>query len=192
MRSGASSQHRILKFLRSGTPLTVLGSSENGKYLQVKTSKGKKGWIEKKDTMAQASARERIVVLKKQFSNVNETITEFENKIAELKQANQLLENRYKSLESEKQNLESAYEDLKVTAANPVAISRKNKQLQRELDQVLASEASLKKENQDLQENVMQDWFLIGGGVSIGSLLLGLLITRINWRRKRNSWGDSF
>ena len=25
-----------------------------------------------------------------------------------------------------------------------------------------------------------------------GSLILGLILTRINWRKKRDSWGDSF
>jgi SH3 domain protein len=39
---------------------------------------------------------------------------------------------------------------------------------------------------------VTQEWFIIGGGVSIGSLILGIILTRINWRRKRDSWGDSF
>ena len=192
MRSGASNQHRIIKFLRSGTALQVLGKSDDGKYLHVQTSKGKKGWVETRQTMHEVSARERIVRLKKQFSNVSDTIADFEKKIATLKQENQLLQDRYKSLESERQNLESAYDELKLTAANPLALARTNKQLQRKLDQALASEEQLVKENQKLKDNVMQEWFMIGGGVSIGSLLLGLIITRINWRRKRNSWGDSF
>ncbi len=192
MRSGASNEYRILRFLRSGTELTVLSASEDGKYLQVQTRSGKKGWIEKKHSMSQPSARERIVTLKKQFSNVSQTISDFEQQIKALERRNRQLEAQYASLESEKQNLENAYEELKVIAANPLALSRTNKQLQQQLDQVLASEAAYKKENAALRENVMQDWFLIGGGVSMGSLLFGLLITRINWRRRRNSWGDSF
>ena len=192
MRSGASNQHRIVKFISSGTTLNVLNSSKDGKYFQVQTLKGKKGWIEKKHVMNQPSARKRIVEMKQKFSDIDQTIVDFEAEIARLKQEKSLLKKQYESLKDEKQGLESDYEDLKVTASNPVAISRKNKQLQRELDQVLASEATLEKENQDLQKNVMQDWFLIGGSVSMGSLVLGLLLTRINWRRKRGSWGDSF
>jgi len=192
MRSGASSQYRIVKFISSGTSLKVLGQSEDGKYYHVETLKGKKGWVEKKHVMTQPSARKRIVDLKKKFSNINQTVVDFETKIAQLKKANSLLENQYKSLEGEKQRIESDYEELKVTASSSVALSRKGKQLQRDLDQALASEAMLEKENQNLQNNVMQDWFLIGGGVSMGSLLLGLLLTRINWKRKRDSWGDSF
>jgi len=192
MRSGASSQHRIVKFISSGSSLSVLGASKDGKYLQVKTSKGKTGWIEKKHVMKQQSARKRIVDMKKKFSDIDKTVVEFETKISDLKQAKSLLEKQYKSIESEKQGIESDYEELKVTASSSIAILRKSKRLQRDLDQALASEAVLEKENRDLQNNIMQEWFLIGGGVSMGSLVLGLLLTRINWRRKRDSWGDSF
>lgn len=192
MRSGASNQYRIVKFISSGTTLSVLGRSEDGKYIHVKTLKGKKGWVEKKHLMAQQSARKRLVEMKKKFSDIDKTVVDFETEIAALKQAKGLLEQQYKSLESEKQGIEQDYEDLKVTASSSIAISRKNKQLQRDLDQALASEAMLEKENKDLQNNIMQEWFLIGGGVSMGSLVLGILLTRINWRRKRDSWGDSF
>ena len=50
----------------------------------------------------------------------------------------------------------------------------------------------LDKDNQALRSNVAQEWFMIGGAVAMGSLILGLILTRINWRRKRDNWGDSF
>ncbi|HHO58728.1 MAG TPA: TIGR04211 family SH3 domain-containing protein [Thiotrichales bacterium] len=192
MRSGASNQHRIVKFINSGARLTVLGTSEDGKYTQVETVKGKQGWVESKQVMKRPSARERLVSVNKKLQTSKETISKLKKEITELKQQYSDLQNQYRRLENEKQTVEGAYDDLKITASNPIALSRKNKQLQRDLDQAQASEAALEKENQKLKENVMQDWFLIGGGVSIGSLILGLLITRINWKRKRNSWGDSF
>ena len=81
---------------------------------------------------------------------------------------------------------------MKITAANPLALSKKNKELKKELEKVRANEDMLEKDNQQLRSNVTQEWFVIGGGVSIGSLILGIILTRINWRRKRDSWGDSF
>ena len=33
---------------------------------------------------------------------------------------------------------------------------------------------------------------MIGGGVSLGSLILGLILTRINWTRKREGWGNGY
>ena len=96
------------------------------------------------------------------------------------------------SLQSERTNLSNSLEDLKITASNPLALSKKNKELKKELDKARDNEAMLEKDNQQLRSNVMQEWFMIGGAVSIGSLLFGIILTRINWRRKRSSWGDSF
>lgn len=192
MRSGASNQHRILKFLVSGTPLTVIGTSEDGKYLNVETSKGKTGWVEARQVMNQPSARDRIVVMNEKLEKTRQTVKQLKQEISELKQKNRKLNNQLKNLQGEKQTLETSYDELQETASSTIALSRKNKQMQRELDQARANEKALEKENEHLKDNVMQDWFLIGGGVSIGSLIFGILLTRVNWRRRRNSWGDSF
>ncbi|MCK4705066.1 MAG: hypothetical protein KAT90_06270, partial [Gammaproteobacteria bacterium] len=77
-------------------------------------------------------------------------------------------------------------------AANPLSLSKKNKQLKKDLSKAEATSAKLDKDNQQLRSNVAQEWFMIGGAVSIGSLIVGLILTRINWTRKRDSWGDSF
>jgi FtsZ-binding cell division protein ZapB len=66
--------------------------------------------------------------------------------------------------------LSNSLEDLKITAANPVALSKKNKQLKKELGKARANESMLDKDNQQLRSNVTQEWFVIGGAVSIGSL----------------------
>ncbi len=79
-----------------------------------------------------------------------------------------------------------------ITAANPLALSKKNKLLKKDLDKAEDRAAMLDDDNQQLRSNVAQEWFIIGGAVSIGSLIFGLILTRINWRRKKDSWGDSF
>lgn len=192
MRSGATEKHRILKFLKSGTPLTVIAASDDDKFVEVQTTDGKSGWVMAKDLMSIPSGRDRLAATKKKFANTSKTIDDLENTIAEMRSEIKQLKNEKGSLQSERTNLNNSLEDLKITAANPLALSKKNKTLKKELNQVRENEASLEKENQQLRSNVMQEWFMIGGSVSIGSLILGLLITRINWRRKRSSWGDSF
>jgi SH3 domain protein len=191
LRSGASNGHRIVKFLRSGTALTVKETSDDGKFTQVETG-GKSGWVLTKDIMSIPSGRDRLAATKKKFAKSDQVITALESKVAELKSAIRQLKNEKGTLQSERTNLSNSLEDLKITAANPVALSKKNKQLKKELGKVRANEAMLDKDNQQLRSNVMQEWFVIGGAVSIGSLLFGIILTRINWRRKRDSWGDSF
>ncbi len=192
MRSGPTSQNRIIKFLPSGTMLTVLGASDDGNYLNVENETGKQGWVEVKRLMDHPAARQRIVAVNKKLALAYQSINQLKKDIAGLKQHQQQTETQYKTLKSKKKSLQGKYDDLRVTASSSIILSRSNKQLQSELDQAQSSESAMEKENQRLRDNVMQNWFLIGAGVSLGSLILGLLLTRINWKRKRNSWGDSF
>ena len=189
IRSGASNGHRILKFLKSGTALNVFGTS--GDYTKVE-AQGKTGWVLTKDVMDIPSGRDRLAAAKKKFANADKVITDLENKIKELKTEIRQLKNEKSKLENERTNLSNSLEDLKITAANPLALSKKNKELKKDLEKAEANVAMLDKDNQALRSNVAQEWFIIGGAVSIGSLILGLIITRINWRRKRDNWGDSF
>ena len=108
MRSGASNQHRIVKFVNSGARLTVLGASDDNKYLHVETAKGKQGWVEAKQVMKQPSARERIVSVNKKLKASKETISSLKKDIAELKQQYRDLQNQYRRLENEKQTVEGA------------------------------------------------------------------------------------
>lgn len=80
-------------------------------------------------------------------------------------------------------------EKLKRISANPVALANKNKALEDQVSKLTAENGRLIDENDMLSNESAQDWFILGAGVSLGSLLFGLLITRINWKRKR-SWGD--
>jgi len=192
MRSGASSGHRIVKFLRSGTALTVLGASEDNKYIEVKIADGKTGWVTANDIMDVPSGRDRLRAANKKLNKVMQESKSIKNSMAELKTEIRQLKQEKSALAGERTNLSNSLDDLKITASNPIALSKKNKQLIRELDKAQDNAAMLDKDNQQLRKNVTQEWFMIGGGVSLGSLIIGLIITRINWRRKRDNWGDSF
>ena len=192
MRSGASNGHRIVKFLKSGTALTVLSASDDDKFIEVEISGGKTGWVAAENIMDIPSARDRLVSVNKKLAKTRQENKELKGSITELKSEIKQLKNEKAELHNERTNLSNSLDDLKITAANPLSLSKKNKQLKKDLEKAEANVAMLEKDNQQLRSNVMQEWFMIGGAVSIGSLILGLILTRINWRRKRDSWGDSF
>ena len=192
LRSGASNGHRIIKFIKSGTALTILSASDDNKFVEVKLNDGKTGWVATENVMDVPSGRDRLVSVNKKLEKSKQVIKDQKKTMAELKTELKQLKNEKGALQNERINLSNSLDDLKITAANPLALSKKNKALKKELEQVRSNEAMLEKDNQQLRSNVTQEWFMIGGSVSIGSLILGLLITRINWRRKRSSWGDSF
>lgn len=73
---------------------------------------------------------------------------------------------------------------LQESAAEPIRVAEENIQLKRQLAEEKVRNDTLEKENAFLADDSIKQWFVIGGAVSIGSLLLGLLITRINWRKE--------
>lgn len=190
MRTGASSKHRIVYFPKSGTPLTVKETSEDGNYVHVSSPGGKDGWVEKQYLMSQASARNRIVVINKMLEKSRAQVKDLKQQVRELGEQNKELTSQVKQSQREMTSMESGMEKLKRISANPVALANENKTLEAQLSQVSAENALLKEENETLADDSVKDWFILGAAVSLGSLLFGLLITRINWKRKRHSWGD--
>ena len=192
MRSGASNGHRIVKFIRSGTALTVLGASDDDKFIEVEIAGGKTGWVAAENVMDIPSGRDRLVSVNKKLTKIRTENKDLKSSVAGLKSEIRKLKNEKGTLQNERTNLSNSLDDLKVTAANPLSLSKKNKQLKKDLNKAEDRAEMLDKDNQQLRSNIAQEWFMIGGAVSLGSLIVGLILTRINWRKKRDSWGDSF
>lgn len=190
MRSGTSDKHRIFRFLKSGTRLTVLEVSEDGKYSRINTPEGKEGWVENANIMNQRSARDRLDDANKKLSKSRETVKELKKNIAELKAESRELGKQLSTSKKQGGALENDIAHLKKVTANPLQLANKNKALENDLKAVTRSNERLQDENKRLSDESTRDWFIKGAAVSMGSLLFGLLITRIRWQKKR-SWGGS-
>ena len=189
MRTGASSKHRIISFPKSGAPLEIKETSDDGNYVRVTTRDGKEGWVETQYLMNQASARDRIIGVSKKLEKSREQVKEYRKKIAQFETENRDLDSQLKQSQREIKSQESSMEKLKRISANPVALANENKALEAQVSKLTAENGRLTDENDMLSNESAKDWFILGAAVSLGSLLFGLLITRINWKRKR-SWGD--
>ena len=190
IRSGASTQYRILKFLQSGTPLSVLESDEESGYSRVETPDGKEGWVETSKLMRQQSARDRIILINQRMEQMKAREGDLKKTIADLESQRNDLQQQTADLNRKSRAQEDELEKLRKTAAEPIMISRQNRTLEHELAQERATTQALEQENQELKDRGIKEWFMIGAGVSLGSLFFGLIIPNFKWRRKRNSWGD--
>lgn len=189
MRTGTSSEHRIISFIPSGTPLKVFETNEDGSYSRVSSPDGKEGWVENSQLMDQPSARDRLVSANNKLKQSGETVKQLKQTIAELQAENKNLSKQLAASEKQSSALESDIEHLKKITANPLALANKNSALEDNLNAVTKLNLQLKDENERLSDNSTKEWFMLGAAVSLGSLLFGLLITRIRWQKK-SSWGD--
>lgn len=178
MRSGTTTDHKILKFLDSGLPIVVLETSDDEAHLLVALTddETKTGWVEASLVMKQPSAREQLSVVKKKNQDLRGRQIELEKQIAALK-----------IKEAKLKEVQQALAQLRKSAAKPILIAEENVALKKQLIAERANNEQLVAENIFLSDKNIKQWFMIGAAVSIGSLILGLLITRIRWK-KRDRW----
>ena len=198
LRMGKSSQHKILKTLKTGTPLEIL-NEEDETYLKVRTQDGTEGYVLRQYVSANPPKSQRIAELERLNSSLQKKISSLEAANSNLKtQINSYQENyqqevssiSVKSAELEK-NLEQAminerimaekYDTLLAQSENVVEITAERDLLSEQSKKLQADVAVLSEKNEKLSDARMVKWFLAGGGV----FFFGWIIGKIS-RKKRS------
>ena len=178
LRSGKSSKNEILRLLPSGTALTVLENDKQTGYSRVRTSGGKEGWVLNRYLMNTPSARVRLAAVEKKLAQLQSSLKE---KISIEKERDQL--------NSQNVRLNKQLAEIRRVSANAVKISEENETLRTASIEIQHKLQMLEQENDSLQDRSYRNWFMTGAAVVIVSMLFGIVLTRIRWRKK-SSWGD--
>ena len=189
MRSGTSTANDILRLLKSGEAVSVLEEDLDTQYSFVELDDGKKGYILNRYLVSNRSSKYRLEQL--------------EIKAAEQQEANAILQFEIKNLQTDLEKEQSdgssakaallATENeltrVKNASQNTLSIVDENDELKSIVDNLVKNNAILNKKNSTLKDSSNMDWFIRGAGVSLAAFVLGILITRIRWRKKE-SWGS--
>lgn len=189
MRSGPSTSNSIISMLKSGDPVEVLDRDIESGYSKVKTLTGKEGFVLTRFLEALPSARYRLQKLTEQSSNSIATISTLEQQISELQQ--QLSDNMEEknALATELDITKQDLQDLTQATRNTVEIINENDYLKSQIQDFQAKTGQLEAENLQYRDKTAMDWFIRGAGVFFVAFLIGILVTRIRWK-KRDSWGS--
>lgn len=189
-RTGASTKHKILRFLESGTQVVVLEEDKASGYSHIRLANGFEGWVLTSELMARPDARKQLSSEQERTRKLKERLKALNEQFETLKQRSNEQDRMIAELNNQKTGLEADFGKLQQTAARPVQLARENEALKQDQSAKAQQIDELSSEVDQLQNNVKQRWFLIGGGVAIGSLILGLIVTRIPWRRRKDDWGS--
>jgi len=189
MRSGTSTANDILRLLKSGEGVMVLEEDLDTKYSLVELEDGKKGYILNRYLVDSRSAKYRLEQLQIKSTEQREvkTILQFEIKNLETD-----LDKEQTASSSSKAALLATENELarvRKAAQNTLSIVDENDELKTIVDNLVKNNAILNKKNATLKDNSNMDWFIRGAGVSLAAFVLGILVTRIRWR-KQESWGS--
>jgi len=197
LRAGRSSDHKIIKTLKTGTPVEVL--EEDDKYLKVRISDGSEGYVLRQYISPELPKTLVIERLEKEKSSLQKKIKDTEETKNVLQAKLNTTQNKYKEELSEitsqsstiEQNLEQAlknertlaekYKILLTQSENVVEIAAERDQLLESNKKLAAEVQNLQAINDKISDSRMIKWFLAGGGV----FLFGWIIGKIS-RKKRS------
>lgn len=190
LRSSESNRSKILKMLRSGTPLTLLEEKDTG-YSYVRTNSGIEGYFLTRHLKSTPPTRWHLEQANKKIEDLQKDNESFKAELAALRGDKTQNISSNHQLTQERDQLQSELAELKLTAANAIELKNQRDQLQERVVSVERELQKIKRENQALQDSANQDWFLYGGILSLIGVLLGFILPKLGWRRKPSGW-DTF
>lgn len=189
MRSGTSTSNSIVRMLRSGEPVNVLEDDLASQYSLVETDDGKKGYVLSRFLMQIPAARQSLQELKVSFEEQRSRIDSQSSEISELNQALSQEQSDNQALKETLRASEQELTEVREAAQDTLNILEQNKRLQTTLDLLREEKAQLTEVNAELSDSTKLDWFVRGGAVSLIAFVVGILVTRIRWK-KQDSWGS--
>ena len=198
-RQGKSTEHKILKTLKTGAPLEILEREEGDNYVKVRLQSGEEGYVLRQYLTNDIPKSILISRLEKQLEKIHQQLVQAKAKRAETSQElntakekqtrkegeltgsinelNQLLATARKEL----QEVTVKHNTLLDNSGKVVEITNDRDRLKKTNEKLSSKVQSLTAENSELLRTGMIKWFLAGGGV----LFFGWIIGRIS--RKKQS-----
>jgi SH3 domain protein len=196
LREGQGSEYKIIRTLRTGTPVEVLEESE--RYLRVRTEEGEEGWVAKQYITSELPKPLIIAELKQETNRLGTRVEELEKRqtllLNQLKEAEQSHDAKVKELQTNAENykkevsrtatelkeITEKYNTLLDQSKNVLELTSEHDRLQAENAKLNTEMDRLKQENESLKSTAMLRWFLTGAGV----FLIGLIAGKVSRRKK--------
>lgn len=186
MRSGKGNSFKIIKIIKSGTPLTIL--KQDSGYTRAKTPQGVEGWVLSRFLINTPAARALLAKAQQNVAQMKEKYDAMDSELNAIKTERDTLSSSEKKLLSNKEILNVELAKLKKIAARPMQLEAENDQLRNELVKIEAENRLLKQEYQTLEDNSEQEWFMTGAGVLFGGMILGLIFPKLRSGQKKANW----
>ena len=189
MRSGQSTSNSITSMLKSGQPLKVLEENNETKYSFVETADGKQGYVLTRFLDDVPSGRDRLQSLTQTSEKQKASISELTDKLREQRQIKGKDDATIADLRQTLTRTQNELVSLQESTRDTVRVIKQNENLQSRINELDADIRLLSTENAEYKDQTAMDWFVRGASVSLIAFLLGILVTRVRWK-KRDSWGS--
>ena len=189
LRSGPSTSNNIVSMLKSGESVEVIEQDAETKYSLVETGRGKTGYVLTRFLDTYASGRDRFANLQVTTNKLKATIDDLKQELSQYKTVKTEDNNIITTLKSSLSTTEKELNDLKAATHDTMLIIQQNDSLKSRINELETDKQQLSEENAQYKDSTAMDWFIRGASVSLIAFLLGIIVTRIRWK-KRDSWSN--
>lgn len=183
LRSGAGSEFRILQVLETGDSVEVVERGDG--WTRVRVGDGTVGWVPSQYLMNRPAAASRLESMAESLEETRERTGTLEIQLEQARSALEVTQSEIESLAAERTRLSQQLD----AARDGLELSEENNRLKKEAIDLQRRIQDLESETSRLADRSRQDWFVVGAGVLFAGMLVGIIVTRIRWRR-RSSWGQ--
>ncbi len=139
--------------------------------------------------MDEPAARAQLAEAQEDFTREREIARDLASQLETMGQTAGEIEQSRSALATDKKLLQTELAQIKQAAADTLAIKERNQNLNQQLEAVSMDLDAAKQRNRALKERSERDWFIGGAGVLLGGIIIGLVIPKIRWKRRRG-WGE--
>ncbi len=183
MRSGESTQHKIIRMLASGTEVEVIGKNAETGYSRIRLNDGTIGFILSRYLQNDPAARELLAEMRGRLDALQQEPDQIAALFSRLEKDHDVLMREYQVASERNLILEEELAELQYTSSNIVRINEERNQLQEDVANLTRTVGQLKQQNLSIRSGDNWQWFLTGGGVAGAGLLAGLILGGFKHRR---------
>ncbi|MBD3610779.1 MAG: TIGR04211 family SH3 domain-containing protein, partial [Gammaproteobacteria bacterium] len=179
-----------IKTLKSGTAMNKLEESDDGKFIKISLQDGKEGWVPDQYTVDKPIAANQLQGALARAQKVEDQNKQLKNELSELRKQLASLQKDHNKLSRNFSKVEKENSRIKEVSKKPIALAEENDSLRSNNVAMEKDLQMLRQELQILDDRTDREWFMIGGAVMAGGVILGIILPMFVRRRKRDGWGS--
>ena len=185
MRSGKSNDYRILKMVKSGTPVTVLQEEDSNSLIKIEG--GQQGWVLSRYLLEQPIDRERLATAEQKAANLDVRSTQLREENAQLAAQVATLQTANQGLTADNHRLQQEISEVRGTDASK--LREDNLKLVADMANLRQNYEEAQQQNTRLHDRSNHEMILLGAAILLAGGILGILIPKIRWQKK-SGWSS--
>lgn len=186
LRTGPSSENKVIAMPNSGEAVEVMDSRENWAHVRL-LDRGQgtvEGWVLSRYLINRLPWELQAANLKAENERIKDQLASIQSEQGEATQRGQQLAGELKKTSQALKDLQSKYESLKKGASEYLNLKEEYDVTRTKLETIQKTAKTLTSENERLKSSQRNKWFATGAAVLLIGLFIGLILGKREKKRK--------